>query len=126
MQVKYVGNGFEVSADCTTTTEAFGFLGDCQEVLGYAKCGACGSGDIVPEHRVAKGYHFYSMKCRACHKKLRFGQKKEDGSLFPKLKSDDGEWLPNGGWIKEEFQAAAGTHNNQQRNTQRNAEPAPF
>lgn len=127
MQVTYKANGFEVTNDCGSYPDAFGFIGDCAQAFGVKKCGACGSDDVAPEHRMAKGYDFYSWKCGKCGCVLKFGITKEGLRLFPKLKGDNDEYLPNGGWHKETFQSNnGGGYGNQQRNAQRNAEPAPF
>jgi hypothetical protein len=126
MQVIYSGNGFTVSEDCPTTTDAFGFLGDCVSLFGTKKCGACGSEDIAPEHRKVQSYDFYSWKCNACQKKLRLGVTKDTHQLFAKRKADDGEWLPNGGWIKEEYQKENGQQSQQKSAPRAAAPPAPF
>jgi hypothetical protein len=46
---------------------------------------SCNSTDIALQHRVAKGYHFYGLRCRSCGREFALGQRKEPaGELFPK------------------------------------------
>ena len=47
-------------------------------------CGNCGSSSIAFDHRIAQGFQFYEIKCRACKHALRFGQYKEGAELFAK------------------------------------------
>jgi len=61
-------------------------------------CGHCGSKAIVPEHRNAGGYEYYSLRCRDCLSQLDFGQLRDGGGLFPKRKDKDGRKLSDGGW----------------------------
>ena len=53
-------------------------------------CGHCGGEDIVPSHRSVKGNSYYEVGCRdiKCGWRLKLGQRKDDGQLFPK------EWEP--------------------------------
>jgi hypothetical protein len=53
------------------------------------KCGSCKSENITLSHRKIKNFDFYSVVCMDCKHEFALGQKKEDGSLFPK-----GEWKP--------------------------------
>jgi hypothetical protein len=130
MLVTFKSLGFEVAQECGGYPEAFGFIGDCAQAFGIKQCGACGSENISPEHRQAKGYDFYSWKCGSCFNVLKFGITKEGGRLFPKLKGDNDEYLPNNGWHKETFQQNSGQQNgqqSQQRSAPRTAAPpAPF
>lgn len=46
---------------------------------------SCNSTDIALQHRIAKGYHFYGLRCRTCGREYALGQRKEPaGELFPK------------------------------------------
>ena len=58
------------------------------------ECGNCGSKEIRPSHSTAKGYDFYQMECSACRHELKFGQRKEDGGLFPKHDEGKNGWCP--------------------------------
>lgn len=80
------------------------------EIFGEAQCGACRSQNVRPHHRKAKGYDFYEMLCLECNSRLSFGQKKEDGSLFPKRKDEQGGYLPHNGWVKYQKAESAEPH----------------
>ncbi len=84
-------------------------IGDITSVFSLGdKCGACGGTDVAPAVRQAKGYEFYEFNClnQKCRARLSLGQTKEGGTLFPKRKDRDGDWLPNGGWVKFQKQEA--------------------
>jgi len=70
------------------------------QILQEKECGACGGPNISPQHRVAQGYDFYSFRCGDCNAELKLGQKRDMEQLFPKRKAEDGESLPNKGWVK--------------------------
>ena len=46
------------------------------------------------------GNKYYEMFDRDTYHTLKFGQTKKDGSLFPRRKDADGNWLDDGGWTK--------------------------
>jgi hypothetical protein len=125
MKVTYKAKGFEISQECGGYPEAFGFVGDCEQAFGMTKCGNCQSENISPVHRKAQTYDFYEWKCSDCHHSLRFGTTKEF-VLFPKRKSESGEWLPNGGWAKNEYQKETGQQSQQKSAPRTAAPPAPF
>ena len=67
----------------------------------HHKCGKCGSTDIRYVVRESGKYKFYELRCNNCGAKLTFGVKNDDsGDLFPHRKDDQGNWLPNDGWVK--------------------------
>ena len=43
---------------------------------------------------------YYEMRCLSCGAALSYGQHKKGGTLFPKRKDENGNWLDNGGWQK--------------------------
>ena len=43
---------------------------------------------------------YYELRCADCGAKLAFGCNQDGQNLFPKLKDKDGNYLPNGGWVK--------------------------
>lgn len=71
-----------------------------QELFDNGKCQACDGERVRFVVREVQGNTFYELRCLDCGATLAFGQKKADGSLFPKRKDKDGNWLPNGGWVK--------------------------
>ncbi len=48
------------------------------------KCGKCDSENTLFTHRKQQGFDFYEAACADCGARYSFGQKREDGSLFPK------------------------------------------
>lgn len=96
-----------LECDATDSKDALQQLGDFMEVFGESHCVACRSQNVMPVHRRAKGFDFYEMKCCDCGSALRFGVKKEDHTLFPKRKDEQGNWLPHNGWVK--YQKAEAT-----------------
>jgi len=68
------------------------------EVFGHSVCKACGSPEVRPVVREVDGNKYYEMRCCNCPCRLSFGQTKQGGKLFPRRKSSDGNWIPNGGW----------------------------
>ncbi len=91
-----------VEAEGETVADVFANLARLADVLGAAqKCGWCGSEQIQPRVRDAKGFRFFELTCMEpkCGARFSFGQLKEPkGALFPKRKDDQGNLLPNGGW----------------------------
>lgn len=78
---------------------AFEAIAQAQEVFGIKICSKCGCDDIKYVVRENKNQDkFYELRCPKCKAKLEFGCHKKGNSLFPKRKSDDGKYLPNGGW----------------------------
>lgn len=62
-----------------------GVFGDTE-----AKCGNCGSDEILPKaRRTSQGHTYFELKCAKCGHVLSLGQNKDGEGLFPK----DG-WQP--------------------------------
>lgn len=79
--------------------ECFIELSSAAEVFGQDTCGNCNSKNLVPSAREHDGNQFFEMRCSNCGCCLGFGQRKQDGKLFPRRKGKDGEWLACNGWI---------------------------
>jgi hypothetical protein len=79
-------------------------IGELQNVFTHTTCGCCGSTETRYVHSENDGYNFYEIRCvaKGCYARLKFGQKKEGGTLFPKLKDEDGNYKPHDGWEKWE------------------------
>ena len=43
---------------------------------------------------------YYELYDKDTNHTLKFGKTKKDGSLFPRRKDTDGNWLSDGGWTK--------------------------
>lgn len=80
--------------------EVFKELALIQEIFSEDKCGLCGSTNIRFVTRNVDGNDYYELRCADCGAVLAFGQHKKGGTLFPKRKDDDGNYLPHKGWYK--------------------------
>jgi formate dehydrogenase assembly factor FdhD len=104
MQVQFkVSPTVIVTLEADKQCELFEELATVQEVFGQTNCGACGSDQlqyVVREDKEENKY--YELKCRKCGCKLAFGQHKKGGSLFPRRKDKDNNYLQNNGWTKWE------------------------
>lgn len=107
MKVSYIVGTSTVEVEGKDVKDVFTQLSGAVEVFGHAKCGACGSAAVVPNVREVQGNTYYEMRCTQCGATMGFGQRKADGQLYPKRKDKEGNWLPNGGWVKFSRQAAA-------------------
>lgn len=89
--------------DATDEKQLFTKLGHLQEIFDQT-CGKCGSQDIQWVTRVVesgkKSYTYFEARCKSCRAKLSFGVRQEGGELFPKRKDDEGNYLPDSGWLK--------------------------
>lgn len=90
-----------VEFDAATCKEAVKQLSDIQNVFEEHKCGACGGSDLRFRHAVNQGFNFYELHCLNpnCRARLKFGQRQDDGEVFPQRKDKDKNWLPNNGWV---------------------------
>lgn len=82
--------------------ELFSKLASVQEIFAEEKCGLCGSTNLRFVTREVDGNKYYELRCADCGAILSFGQHKKGGTLFPKRKDDEGNYLPNKGWHKWE------------------------
>jgi len=99
MKVTYKTGKFTVEAE-GSTTEIFEQLAAFDSVFGNCVNKANGSENIGFRHREVDGNHYYEMYDKDEFHVLKFGKTKKDGSLFPRRKDADGNWLDNGGWNK--------------------------
>ena len=109
MRVEITSGNVVLSNDVADEKGAFEFIAGVNNVFQYSRCGCC-DGPAIPDVRDAKGYRFYAMRCVDCGAQLKFGQRKEDGGLFPKLKDAEGHWLNKGGWQKDDYTSIPGEH----------------
>ena len=80
--------------------EVFKELATIQEIFAEESCGLCNKSSIKFVVRSVEGNDYYEMRCTDCGATLAFGQHKKGGTLFPKRRDDDNNWLPNRGWHK--------------------------
>ena len=71
-----------------------------QEIFEELQCGKCGSDDVRFVVRNVDDNLYYELRCKSCNARLNFGVHKKGGGLFPKRKDGEGNWLPDGGWVK--------------------------
>jgi hypothetical protein len=101
MKVTYNAKTKELIAsfESDTSKDLVGQLASFQEVFGH-KCGKCGCDDVKYVVRTVDENEYYELRCTKCGARLSFGANKKGGGLFPKRKDSDGNWLPDGGWVK--------------------------
>ena len=80
--------------------EVFEELSTIDEIFSARECGKCHSKNIKYQVRENGGNKFYELKCKDCGATFAFGCHKQTKTLYPKLKSEDGTWLPDSGWSK--------------------------
>lgn len=99
----------KVTIEGKTQTDIFEQLAQFQEVFEDSECVRNGQTSnkvryIVREDDDANKYYekvCFDMTKKECNgAKLAYGQHKKGGTLFPKRKDKDGNWLPNSGWVK--------------------------
>lgn len=97
------GGNLHVEHDASNPKEAFRLLAQTEEVFGQRACGACKSVDIKFIARKSGKFEFFELGCTKCGSRLSFGQHNDgDGTLFPRRKDDNGNYLDNNGWVKWE------------------------
>ncbi len=100
MKVSYRSGQLLFELEGAGQKEVFERLSEIQEIFGEEKCGACKGESLRYAVRVIDDNKYFELHCTTCRARLAFGQHKKGGTLFPKRKDDDGNWLPNNGWIK--------------------------
>lgn len=101
MKVKYKPNSkLEFELEGSGQKEIFKELATVQEIFSEEKCGLCKKDHIKFVVRNVDGNDYYEMRCLSCGAALAFGQHKKGGTLFPKRKDENNNWLDNNGWHK--------------------------
>lgn len=103
MKIHYRVNdklAFEIESE--GQKEIFKELATIQEIFSESKCGLCDKDSIKFVVRNVDGNDYYELRCSSseCGGILSFGQHKKGGTLFPKRKDDEGNYLSNKGWHK--------------------------
>jgi len=80
--------------------EVFKELATVQEIFSEEHCGVCKKDNIKYVVRNVDDNDYYELRCLSCGAALSFGQHKKGGTLFPKRKDENNNWLENGGWYK--------------------------
>ena len=84
-----------VELDGVDQKSLFEELSTVQEIFSHTKCGKCGNSDIRYVVRTVEDNKYYELHCAGCRARLAFGSHKKGGTLFPKRKDKDGNWLPD-------------------------------
>lgn len=101
MKVKFKPSAkLEFELEGAGQKELFKELATVQEIFSEEKCGACKKDNIKFVVRNVEDNDYYEMRCLSCGAALSFGQHKKGGTLFPKRKDENSNWLDNGGWQK--------------------------
>lgn len=101
MKVKFKPSAkLEFELEGAGQKELFKELATVQEIFSEEKCGACKKDNIKFVVRNVEDNDYYEMRCLSCGAALSFGQHKKGGTLFPKRKDENGNWLEDGGWHK--------------------------
>jgi len=101
MKVLYKANDkLQFELEGNGQKEIFKELALIQEIFSENKCGICSSTNIKFIVRSVEGNDYYELRCSDCGAILAFGQHKKGGTLFPKRKDDNGNYLPHNGWHK--------------------------
>jgi hypothetical protein len=101
MKVKFKPSSkIEFELEGSGQKEVFKELATVQEIFSEERCGACKKDNIKYVVRNVDDNDYYELRCLSCGAALSFGQHKKGGTLFPKRKDENGNWLENSGWHK--------------------------
>lgn len=103
MKLRYKANNkLEFEVEGSGQKEIFKEIAAIQEIFGEEKCGMCGKDNIKFVVRNVDGNDYFELKCcdSFCGAVLSFGQHKKGGTLFPKRKDENNNYLSNNGWHK--------------------------
>lgn len=101
MKLNYKVNSklsFEIEAE--GQKEIFKELSSLQEIFGEENCDLCKSENLKFSVRNVDSNDYYELRCLDCGATLSFGQHKKGGTLFPKRKDENNNWLKHKGWYK--------------------------
>ena len=103
MKVLYKANErLQFELEGSGQKEVFKELAVIQEIFSEEKCGVCGCTNLKFVVRNVESNDYYELRCSEskCGAVLSYGQHKKGGTLFPKRKDEDNNYLPNKGWHK--------------------------
>jgi len=102
MKVNYQTRNGRLSVELSGDDQKsiFSEIAKFQEVFEESVCGKCGSDNVRFVVRAVDDNEYYELRCADCGARLSFGVNKKGGTLFPKRKDGDGNWLPDRGWVK--------------------------
>jgi hypothetical protein len=101
MKLKYkINDKVELEIEGEGQKEVFKELSAVQEIFGEKECGLCKKQNLKFVVRNVESNDYFEIRCGDCGGILSFGQHKKGGTLFPKRKGENNEYLPNNGWHK--------------------------
>jgi len=103
MKITYSSKNGRLKAELEgeSQKDLFEQISSFQEIFEEAKCGACQGEDLRFVVRTVDDNSFYELHCVSCRSRFAFGQHKgTSGSLFPRRKDSEGNYLPKNGWTK--------------------------
>lgn len=103
MKLRYKANNkLEFEVEGTGQKEIFKEIAAIQEIFGEDNCGMCGNNNVKFVVRNVDNNDYFELKCCdvKCGAVLSFGQHKKGGTLFPKRKDENNNYLPHHGWHK--------------------------
>lgn len=91
-----------ISVEAEEQKKLFKEIAVAQEVFGENRCNKCQSTDLRFVVRTVDGNDFYELHCRnkECKARFSFGSHRQNETLFPKKKDQDGNWIANNGWLR--------------------------
>lgn len=96
---KINAGGLVFELDATDEKALFEKIAHIQEIFDQT-CGKCGSNTLKYVTRVVDDNKYYELRCKKCGAKLSYGCHKKGGTLFPKRKDDQNQYLADSGWLK--------------------------
>lgn len=89
----------KITGEAQNIKDAVKAMSQIQLVFEGNVCGQCSAVAFL-EHRIAQGYEFYAKRCSnpECNAQLDLGQHREGGTLFVKLRDDQGNVIGRNGW----------------------------
>jgi len=102
MKLTYTTNNKRISVEIEGDShrDLFAQIGRFQEVFEQDCCAKCKCDDVKFVVRTVDDNQYHELRCSSCGARLSFGSNKKGGGLFPKRKDSEGNWLPDGGWVK--------------------------
>lgn len=105
MTVEYVSANkrLKVSFQGSSQKEIFKQIAEFQDIFEEDTCGHCKSGNTRFGAREIDGNWYYERVCKDCSYRLRYGQHKSNGTLFPKRKDDNDKFMKFNGWYEYKY-----------------------
>jgi len=102
----YATDNLKFEVEGKEQVDIFEQIASIQEVFAHTTCGACGAEAIFRVREDKEENKYYEMYCPECRAKLAFGQNKKGGTIYPKRKDKEGNYIKNNGWEKWESKPA--------------------